>query len=327
MHKTFARLTALAGVLAWASAVPTMACAQAGDFPSKPIQVVVNSTPGSVSETLTRFLGQDMHKTLGQPLVIIAKPSVNAAIGTEFVKRAAPDGYTLVLGSNTSMAANLHLVKNLAYRPLEDFEPVALASINPLVLVTRATLPVKSVAELVAHAKSQPGALTYAVGNAGAKVAASLLTSLAGFEALEVPFKGASQAVQELLAGRVDFMAVDALVVDAHIKAGALRALAVTSSMRLQSLPEVPTMEEAGIKGYEYSSYTAFYAPKGTPKPIVDKLNRAIVQAMESKEAQDYYTRMGMIGKSSSPQELQAFTVQQIDYWGRLVKIAKMQAQ
>jgi len=305
----------------------SLAMAQAGDFPAKPIQVVVNSTAGSLSEALTRFLGQDVQKTLGQPLVIVAKPSVNAAVGTDFVKRSLPDGYTLVLGSNTSMAANVHLVKNLTYAPLDDFEPVSLASINPLVLVARSSLPIKSVAELVNYAKARPGDLTYGVGNAGAKVAATLLTSLAGFEALEVPFKGASQAVQEVLAGRVDFMAVDALVVDAHIKSGALRALAVTSSARLQSMPDVPTMEEAGVKGYEYSSFTAFYAPKGTPKPVVDKLNKAFVKAIESKEAQAYYARMGMIGKASSPQELQAFTVSQIAYWGRLVKLAKMEAQ
>lgn len=304
--------------------VSTSSWAQFEAFPTKPIQVVVNSTPGSVSEELTRFLGQDVQKSLGQPFVIISKPSVNAAIGTEMVKRSAADGYTLVLGSNTSMAANVHLVKKLGYDPLEDFEPVSLASLNPLVLVARADFPVKSVAELVEYAKNNPGKLNYGVGNAGAKVAAALLSNLAGFQAVEVPFKGASLAVQEMLAGRIDYMAVDALVVDAHIKSGRLKPLAVTSASRLSSMESVPTMQEAGIKGYEYTSYTAFYAPKGTPQVVVQKLNAALAHAINTPQAKDYYDRMGMIGKSSSPKELQHFTEEQINYWGRLVKMANL---
>lgn len=314
-------------VAVWALLGSGVSEAEVGGYPNRPIQVVMNSTPGSVSEELTRFLGQDVLKTLGQPLVIISKPSVNASIGTESVKRAAPDGYTLNFGSNTSMAANVHLVKKLSYAPLEDFEPVSLASLNPLVLVARADLPVKSVQELIAYAKSNPGKLNYGVGNAGAKVSAALLSNLAGFEATEIPFKGASMAVQEMLAGRVDFMAVDALVVNAHIKSGTLKALAVTSNTRLQSMPQVPTMQEAGVAGYEYTSYLAYYAPKGTPKEVIEKLNKAFNQAIMRPETQDYYGRMGMISKVMSPQELRQFTAQQIDYWARLVKIGNMQAQ
>lgn len=303
------------------------AWAQGGNFPNRPIQVVMNSTPGSVSEELTRYLGQDVYRTLGQPLVIISKPSVNASIGTESVKRAVPDGYTLNFGSNTSMAANVHLVKKLGYAPMEDFEPVSLASLNPLVLVKRADLPVNTVQELVAYAKANPGKLNYGVGNAGGKVAVALLSSMTGFDALEIPFKGASMAVQEMLAGRVDFMAVDALVVNAHIKSGALKPLAVTSNVRLQSMPNVPTMEEAGIPGYEYTSYLAYYAPKGTPKDVVDKLNKAFNHALMQKETQEYYVKMGMLQKIMTPEELRRFTSQQIDYWAKLVKVGKMTVQ
>ena len=303
------------------------AYAQSASFPIRPIQVVVNSTPGSVSEELTRFLGQDVLKTLGQPLVIISKPSVNASVGTESVKRALPDGYTLNFGSNTSMAANVHLVKKLGYAPMEDFEPVSLVSLNPLLLVARANLPVKSVKDLIAYAKANPGKLNYGVGNAGGKVSVALMANMAGFEAEEIPFKGASMAVQEMLAGRVDFMVVDPMVVDGHIKIGTLKPLAVTSNTRLQSMPNVPTMEEAGLPGYEYTSYLAYYAPKGTPKDVIDTLNKAFNHAVNTKEAQDYYLRTGMLSKIMTPDELRKFTAQQINYWDKLVKIANMKAQ
>jgi tripartite-type tricarboxylate transporter receptor subunit TctC len=257
--------------------------AQAERFPVKPIQVVVTSTPGSTSEVLTRFLGTEASKALGQPIVVIAKPSETSTIGTEFVRRSPADGYTLLLGGNTSMAANVHLVKNLSYDPIRDFEPVTLASINPLLLVVRSSLPIHSVADLVAYAKARPGQMNYGIGNGGGKVAVHLLRSMSGIDAQEIPFKGASQAMQELIAGRLDFMIVDPLVADSFIKQGSLRPLAVTSSSRLPLMSTIPTMIEAGFPGYDYSSFLGFYAPKGTPKPVIDALNDAFAKAINTK--------------------------------------------
>jgi len=301
--------------------------AQAERFPLKPIQVIVTSTPGSTSEVLTRFLGAQMSKTLGQPIVVVAKPSETSTIGTEFVRRSPADGYTLLLGGNTSMAANVHLVKNLSYDPIRDFEPISLASINPLVLVVKASLPITSVAELVAYAKARPGEMNYGIGNGGGKVAAQLLRSMTGIDAQEISFKGASQAMQELVAGRLDFMVVDPLVADPFIKQGALRALAVTSAVRLPSMSALPTMIEAGVPGYDYSSFLGYYAPRGTPKAVIDTLHDAFAKAIDSQEGQEFFYKMGMIGKSTTPQALQAFNKEQIANWGRLVKMAGMQPQ
>lgn len=301
--------------------------AQNDKYPSKPIQVVITSTPGSTSDVITRFLGTEVSKVLGQPIVVVAKPSENSMIGADFARRAAPDGYTLFLGGNTSMAANVHLVKNLSYDPIRDFEPITQVSINPLLLVVRSALPIHSVTELVAYAKARPGQMNYGVGNSGGKVAVNLLRSMTGIDALEVPFKGASQGVQELIAGRLDFMAVDPLIVAPFIKQGTLRALAITSAVRLPTMSSVPTMAEAGVPGYDYASFLGYYAPKGTPKAVIDVLNSAFVQAVTNKEGQEFYDRMGMIGKTTSPEGLLAFNKDQIVSWGRLVKIAGLEAQ
>ena len=303
------------------------AFAQSDRFPSKPIQVIITSTPGSTSDIITRFLGTEVTKQLGQPIIVIAKPSENSVIGTDIARRSPPDGYTLLLGGNTSMAANVHLVKNLSYDPLRDFEPVSLVSVNPLLLVVRSELPIQSVQELVAYAKARPGKMNYGVGNAGGKVAVNLLSSMTGIEALEVPFKGASQAVQELIAGRLDFMAVDPMVVEPFILQGKLRPLAVTSAVRLPTMDTVPTMDEAGVSGYEYSSFLGFYAPKGTPKAVIETLNDAFVKAVNSPEGQAFYQRMRMVSRTSTPAGLTTFTKEQIANWGRLAKIAGLQPQ
>jgi tripartite-type tricarboxylate transporter receptor subunit TctC len=301
--------------------------AQADKYPSKPIQVVITSTPGSTSDVITRFLGQEVSRVLGQPIVVVAKPSENSVIGADFARRAAPDGYTLFLGGNTAMAANVHLVKNLSYDPIRDFDPITLVSINPLVLVVRSNLPINSVPELVSYAKARPGQMNYGVGNAGGKVAVNLLRSMTGIDALEVPFKGASQAVQELIAGRLDFMAVDPLVVAPFIKQGTLRALAITSAVRLPTMNSVPTMAEAGVPGYDYASFLGYFVPKGTPKPIIDALNGAFTKAVTNKEGQEFYDKMAMIAKTTTPEGLTAFNKDQIANWGRLVKIAGLQAE
>jgi tripartite-type tricarboxylate transporter receptor subunit TctC len=297
------------------------------DFPARPIQVIITSTPGSTSDLLTRFLGAEMSKTLGQPVVVISKASESGTIGADAARRAAPDGYTLFLGGNTTMAANVHLVKNLTYDPLKDFAPVSQATINPLVLVVRAGLSVKSVAELVAYAKARPGQMNYGVGNAGGKVAVQLLRSITGVQAQEISYKGASQAMTELVAGRLDFMAVDPGVADVFLKQGSIRALAVTSRVRLPSMDTVPTMEEAGVPGYEYASWLGYYAPAGTPEPLIRKLNAAFVKAINAKPSQDFFYRSGMLARPSTPQALTAFNKEQVAVWERLVRIAGLQPQ
>lgn len=315
-------------LMLFAMAVPaTPALAQAERFPARPIQVIITSTPGSTSDLLTRFLGAEMTKTLGQPIVVVSKASETGTLGADQARRAPPDGYTLFLGGNTTMAANVHLVKNLSYDPIRDFAPITQVTINPLVLVVRSNLPIKSVPELVAYAKARPGRMNYGVGNAGGKVAVQLLRSITGVEAQEISYKGASQAMLELVAGRLDFMIVDPMVADPFLKQGTVSALAVTSKERLPSLGDLPTMAEAGVPGYEYASWLGYYAPRGTPKPVIDALNAAFVKAINSGEAQDFFGRMGMIARPSTPQGLTVFNQEQIAVLERLVKVSGMQPQ
>ncbi|WP_029001008.1 Bug family tripartite tricarboxylate transporter substrate binding protein [Azohydromonas australica] len=297
-------------------------------YPSKPIQVISTATPGSQSDTLLRYLGEQAAKTLGQPVVVVSSASAAGTIGADQARRAPPDGYTLFMGGNTTMAANVHLVKNLTYDPLRDFEPITLVSANPLVLVVRADLPIKTVPEFIAYAKARPGKLNYGVGNSGNKVAVGLLQSITGISATEIPFKGASQAMLELVAGRVDFIISDPLVADQFIKQGAIRALAVTAPVPLPSMRSLPTIADAGVPGYqEITTFLALYAPRGTPQPVIDVLNSAFVKAIASKEGHDQFERLGLAPRTSTPQALAAFTKDQIKAWAHLVKVSGLQPE
>jgi tripartite-type tricarboxylate transporter receptor subunit TctC len=302
--------------------------AQGDRFPSKPIQLISTATAGSQSDTLLRFLGTEASKTLGQQIVIMINASAAGTIGAEQAKRAPADGYTLFVGGNTTMAANVHLVKNLNYDPLRDFEPITLITGNPLVLVVRADLPITSVPELIAYAKVRPGQMNYGVGNSGNKVAVGLLQSLTGISTTEIPYKGASQAMLELVAGRVDFMFSDPLVADPFIKDGKIRALAVTGPVPLASMRALPTVAKAGVPDYrELTTFLGLYAPRGTPKAVIDTLNSAFVKAINSKEGQDQYERMGLVPKTSTPQALGAFNKEQIAFWEHLVKVSGLQPE
>jgi tripartite-type tricarboxylate transporter receptor subunit TctC len=309
-------------------AVAVCAHAQGERFPTRPVQVISTASPGSQSDTLLRFLATEAGKTLGQPLVVVSKPSAAGTIGADQAKRAAPDGHTLIFGGNTVMAANVHLVKNLGYDPVRDFEPVTLVTTNPLVLVVRASLPVKTLQEFLAYAKERPGQLNYGVGNAGNKVAVGMLESLTGIKAVEIGFKGASDAMTELIAERLDFYVSDPLVADPFLRQGSIRALAVTAPVRLPSMRTLPTMAEAGVAGYpEITTFLGVYAPRGTPTPVIASLHDAFVQAITSPQGQQQFEKMGMVGKTSTPQELAVFTHEQIAVWERLVKVSGMRAQ
>jgi tripartite-type tricarboxylate transporter receptor subunit TctC len=302
--------------------------AQDDRFPVKPIQVILPSSAGSQSDTLMRLLGTDVSKILGKAIVIVNKPSVAGTIGAEQARRAAPDGYTIFLGGNTVMAANVHLVKNLSYDPVRDFEPITLASANPLVLVVRSDLPIKSVSELIAYAKARPGKMNYGVGNSGNKVAVKLLESLAGIKTAEISYKGATPAMLDLVGGRLDFIMADPLVADPFIKQGTIRALAVTSAARRPSMSALPNMVEAGVPGYEdIATFLGFYAPRGTPRAVIDTLNDAFVRTINSKQGQAYFERVGMVPKTSTPQGLAAYNKEQIALWEHLAKVSGLEPQ
>jgi len=323
MKKLVHRLLLIAGM-----AASGLALAQADRFPSKPIQIIQTGTPGSQSDTLVRFLAAGVQKALGQPVVIQTQSSAAGTIGVDQARRAAPDGYTIFYGGNTVMAANVHLFKTLTYDPVRDFEPITLVTANPLVLVVRSDLPIKSVSELIAYAKARPGQMNYGVGNSGNKVAVSLLESLTGMQTTEISYKGATPAMMDLVAGRLDFYMSDPVVAEPFIKQGKIRALAVTAPARLPSMQSLPTMAEAGVKGYtDIASFLGMYAPRGTPKAVIDTLNDAFVKVINSKEGQAYYEQVGMVPKTSTPQGLATYLKEQIDFWGQLVKVSGIQPQ
>jgi tripartite-type tricarboxylate transporter receptor subunit TctC len=305
-----------------------MGFAQTERFPAKPIQIIQTGSPGSQSDTLLRFLAAGVQKALGQPVVIQTQSSAAGIVGIDQARRAAPDGYTIFYGGNTAMAANVHLFKTLTYDPVRDFDPITLVTANPLVLVVRADLPIKSVTELVAYAKARPGQMNYGVGNSGNKVAVSLLESLTGMKATDIPYKGATPAMLDLVAGRLDFYMSDPVVAEPFIKQGKVRALAVTGAARLPSLQSLPTIAEAGVTGYtDIVSFLGMYAPHGTPKAVIDTLNDAFVKTINSKEGQEFYERVGMVPKTSTPQGLASYLKEQIDFWGHLVKVSGIQPQ
>lgn len=301
--------------------------ARAQAFPNRPIDLIVTSTPGSQSDTLMRFIGAEVSKTLGQAFVILNKPSVAGTIGADQARRATPDGYTIFMGGNTTMAANVYMVKKLQYDPLRDFVPITLITTNPLVLVVRSTLPIKSVSGLVDYAKKHPGQLNYGVGNAGNKVAVKLLESLTGMSATEISYKGATPAMQDLIAGRLDFIMADPLVADPYIRQGIIRALAVTAPAHLPSLDTLPPMDKE-IPGYgQIVTFLGFYAPKGTPKNVIETLNKAVAKVINSDKGKAHLARMGMVGKTTTPEELASFTKEQVALWGHLTKISNIQPQ
>jgi tripartite-type tricarboxylate transporter receptor subunit TctC len=302
--------------------------AQEAVFPERPIQIISTTTPGSQSDTLIRVLSNEASKSLGQPIVIITKASAAGTVGADQARRANADGYTIFLGGNTTMAANVHLFKKLSYDPLGDFAPITMVTTNPLVLVVRAGLPVHSVKELVDYGKANPGKLNYGVGNSGNQVAVGLLKKLTGMKAAEIPYNGAAPAMLDLVAGRVDFMISDPLVADPFVKQGTIRALAITAPMRLPSMNALPSMTEAGISGYrEITTFLSLYAPRGTPKPVICKLHDAFVSAINSPEGQRQFEKMGMVRKTSSPEELGAFNKEQAALWGQLVKVSGIEPQ
>ena len=296
------------------------------DFPNKPIKVVVTVAPGAASDTVARRLGEHVSKTLGQPVVIDNKPGAQSLIATRYVAKAPNDGYTLLVGSNTTHAANPYLVKDMGYDPVKDFVPVTLWTINPLMLVVKADLPVRTVQEFVKYAKEHPG-MNYGVGNTGGLVAVQMLKSQTGIEATGVNYQGTAQAATDLAAGRLDFMVTDPGVVRSFVQSGKMRILGITSKQRLSSYPDVAPLAESGLPGYDYASWIGLFAPAGVSPDAVRRVNQAYVKALADPVNQKFMTDLGMIAESSTPEQLQAFVQDQMRMWGRLTKEAGLTPQ
>jgi len=309
-------LLALAGLGLSAHAQPA-----AADWPNKPIRWVVPFPPGGAMDAIARTLGEKAGKALGQPFVIENKPGAGGNIGADYVAKQPGDGYTLMITS-IGMATNKPLYGKLSYDPIKDFAPVSLLAVVPNVLVTNATQPdVKTARDVIAAARKAPGKLTYASAGNGTSIhlAGEVFASLAQLDMLHVPYKGSGPAVADLLGGQVNYMFDSITSARPHIQSGKLRALGVTTAKRSSTLPDVPTLAEAGVPGYEVSPWFAVFMPASTPKPIVSKLNKALLDAMKDPDVVKRFETIGPEPVGSTPDELARHLARESERWTQLI--------
>jgi tripartite-type tricarboxylate transporter receptor subunit TctC len=315
--------------LALAAALTTTMPALAQDYPNRPITYVVPFTPGGTTDVIGRLISDKLSQTLHQPVVVDNKPGAAGAIGAAFVAKAKPDGYTLLGGTISTHAINASLYKDLPYDPIRDFEPVTLVGFIPNALYVDPNLPIRNVPELIAYLKAHPDKRTFASSGSGTSthLAGELLADLIGIKLEHIPYKGTPQAMQDVVAGNVTFMFDQLTAGLPLVKGGKLRLLAVTTPKRSPLSPETPTMAEAGVKNFEMMSWQAVYAPKGTPKPIVDRLNAEIVNILKNPETRTKLeTTNGIEIVASTPQDLTRLMQSEIPRWGALVKKSGAQA-
>jgi tripartite-type tricarboxylate transporter receptor subunit TctC len=295
------------------------ACAQS--WPSRPIRMVVPLSPGGFADVPGRILAARLTSLLGYNVFVENRPGAGGTIGADFVAKSAPDGYTLLF-TGTPHVISAWIYKKLPYDPLKDFEPVALVASGPYVLVVNPQLPVHSVRELIAAAKAQPGKIDYASsGNGSAQhLVSALFASMAGIELNHVPYKGSGPAMQDLLGGQVKVSFAGIPNVLPHVKAGRLRALAVSTPQRSPDLPDVPTAAEAGVPGYQATLWLNLAAPAGTPGDIVQRIYAQAAKALQDAELQQNFRAAGVEASPMSPQELAGFMRGEYEKWGKVVR-------
>ena len=319
-------VSAIAATIAAAGA-SAPALAQTYPIPSKPIKIVVPTSPAGGNDAMARIIAQKLNERLKQPVIVENKSGANGAIGTEFVARAAPDGYTILFGYIATHGINPALSK-VPYDPVKDFAPITEVAEAQGVLVVTPSLPAKSVKELIAEAKAKPGKLSYAsAGNGTAPhIAGELFKQMTGTDILHVPYKGSGPAVTDTLAGTTQVMFPSLVAASGHIKSGKLRGLAVTGKKRSPLFPDLPTIAETGVPGFEVVQWYGLFAPAKTPKEIVDKLNREIVAVMKDPDTAKKLAAQGADVVTGSPDQLGTLVQSELAKWGKFIKEAKITA-
>jgi tripartite-type tricarboxylate transporter receptor subunit TctC len=318
------RFRALTMLLACA-ALPAAASAQ--DFPIKPITFVVPFSPGSATDQIARAIAQGVTTQTGQPVVIENKPGAGAMIGAQDVARAVPDGYTVLITTNTTHAADEFLYKHMQYDPVKDFAPLTLLGKGGQIMVVNPSSPVKTVQDFLALARKEPGKLSFGSGSSSSRIAGELLQQMANVKLLHVPYKSNPLAVADLLGGQIDMMITDTPTGLPQVKAGKLRALGVTSANRSPLAPDVPTIAESGVPGYEMGYWFAAYAPAGTPSTVVQRLTTLLVTATDNAAAKQFYALTGTERVTSTPVELAAFQKSEAKKWQAIIKQAGIEPE
>ena len=310
-------LRAVVSVLALSAAV-----AHAEGFPEKPVHFIVGFTPGGPSDIIARALGQKLSERWPQQVVIENRPGAGGNIAAEAAARSVPDGYTWLLGNNSILATNQSLYRTLPFDPQRDFAPVALVAVQPNILVVNPAVPATTVKELIALARSRPGQLNYASSGAGAAahLAAALFCAMAGVEMVHVPYKGAQPALTDVVAGQAQLMFATSASAIPYIKAGRLRALAVTTSQRSSGVPDLPTVSEAGLPGFEAITWHGVVVPRATPAPLVARLNADILQALRSRDLRERLESLGAELAPGSPQDFADYIAREIPKWAKVVQ-------
>jgi tripartite-type tricarboxylate transporter receptor subunit TctC len=300
--------------------------ALAQTYPEKTVRMVVPFPPGSATDMAARVVAQQLQGALGQTFVVDNKPGAGGSIAGAEVVRAAPDGYTLLFSSNSAVASNVALLKSIPYDPMKDFTPVAGIGENMLVLMVKSSFPARNLAEFVAYAKARPGKLSAGYGSSTSQVSISLLNKLAGLDTLSVPYKGIPLAVNDVVGGTLDFTFVDLGNALAQAKGGNLKPIAVTSDKRNPLVPDWPAIQET-YPGFDIRAWFAVVGPANLPKPVVDKLQAAIVKALAQPDTKERFATIGIAPMALSSEKLHTFMGAEIAKWQRLVKEANVQPE
>ena len=316
----------VAGAIALAA---SMTGAHAQQYPSKPIRVIIAQAPGSATDVVVRIVGNKLQELLGQPVVVDARPGAGGTVGTDLAAKSPPDGYVLAMGNNSSHGANVALYPKLPYDPVRDFAPIIFVASTAYVLSTHPSLPVKSVKELIAFAKARPGQLNYASAGNGSThhLSGELLKLMAGIDMVHVPYKGTTPAIAALLAGEVSVMFATITGIQPHIRTGRARGLAVSTAKRSTMLPELPTVSEAGLPGFEMVSWFGLFAPAGTPPAIVTRLNAEMTKVLAMPDVKSQLAAQGLEVAPGTPEQLGDYMKREIAKLTRVAKAANVKAE
>jgi len=319
--KTSLRALAVAALGLLSCVAPTLAA-----YPEKPVTIIVPFPPGGSTDMVARAIAPHLQSKLGQPFVVDNRAGATGAIGATAVKNAAPDGYTFLVASIGVYAVNPFIQKKLSYDPVKDLDPITVAVRAPNVLVTRPDFPASSVAEFVALLKKQPEKITFATSGAGSSdhLTAALFWQKTGTSGIHVPYKGGAPAITDLLAGHADVSFQNINAVIGHIKAGKLKALAITSDKRSPQLPQVPTLAEAGVQGVDVYSWQAVAGPKGLPAEVKKKLNESIVAALNDPETRKRMEDLGFEIVANTPEQMAAFQAKELERWKQVIEVGKI---